>query len=305
MNMVQIKYFVTIAKCLSFTKAAEQLYISQPSLSRYITNMETELKLQLFIRTGRSVRLTPAGNILYLGLSEMYDNFISLVEKAQNAQRGLNGELNIGVLDEVNIADFMPDIYNYFKEAHPNVELSFHTNSFKSLISDIYNGKLDLIFTVQFEVENRERLLYQYVTHSKDHIVINKHHPLAKRDHLTLKDLKDEMFVFISPEDNANSSPLILEACKREGFTPKYCFATSLAEQILWIEVGKGVTILDSRTSLKFNPYVKFIEIDSHWDPSLVVAWNQENYNPAITVFLRKLEEVVNGKSSEEVRSKS
>lgn len=293
MNIVQIKYFVAVAKSLSFTKAAEQLYISQPSLSRYITKMETELNLQLFLRTGRTVRLTPAGNILYLGLSELYGNYLNLVEKAQNAQKGLNGMLNIGVLDEVNVADFMPPIYQYFKENHPNIELCFHTSTFSSLISDVYNGRLDIIFTVQFEVENRDHLLYQQVVQSKDHIVLNKNHPLAEKEDLTLIDLKDEVFVMISPEDNSNSSPLIMEACKKAGFIPKQCFASSLAEQILWVEVGKGVAILDSRTSLKLNPNIKFVEMESDWNPSLVAAWNQENYNPAIPAFLKKLEEVV------------
>ncbi|SHI95755.1 LysR family transcriptional regulator [Parasporobacterium paucivorans] len=293
MNMLQVKYFVAVAKSLSFTKAAEQLYISQPSLSRYITKMESELNLQLFLRTGRTVRLTPAGNILYLGLSELYENYYALVEKAQNAQKGLNGILNIGILDEVNVADFMPPIYQYFKEIHPNIELAFHTSTFSKLITDVYNGKLDLIFTVKFEVENRDHLLYQKLEDSKDYIVINRSHPLAEKKNLSLIDLKDEMFVMISPEDNSNSSPLIFQACQKAGFKPKHCFASSLAEQILWVEVGKGVTILDDRTSLKMNPYIKFVEMESDWDPSLVAAWNQENYNPAIPTFLKKLEETL------------
>lgn len=58
MNMIQMKYFITAAKCLNFTKAADKLFITQPALSRQIASMEAELNMQLFIRNNRSVRLT-------------------------------------------------------------------------------------------------------------------------------------------------------------------------------------------------------------------------------------------------------
>ena len=109
----------------------------------------------------------------------------------------------------------------------------------------------------------------------------------------TLDDVKDETFVMISEEDNPESAPLIFEICREHGFVPQVHYASTLAEQILWIEVGMGVSILDSRTSLKMNPDVKFYEMESNWDPSLVVAWNQNNYNPLISVFLKKMNEVL------------
>lgn len=293
MTLIQIKYFVAVAKCLSFTKAADQLYVTQPALSRQITNMELELNVLLFIRTGRQVKLTPAGQALFVGFSEMYDNYSTLVNDAQNLQKGLNGTLNIGVLDGVNIADFMPIIYSYFLEKYPNVEMTFKYGSFQSLVTDLYSGKLDIAFTLHFNIVNREYLSFKYVEHSYDHIVLNKHHKLASKKNLTLLDCKDEIFVMISPEDNAESSPLIIEACNRVGFKPKYCFASNLYEQMLWVEAGKGITILDNRMELKTNPYIKFVKMKSHWDPSLVAVWNQGNYNPAISIFLEKLEETV------------
>ena len=66
MNMIQMKYFITAAKCLNFTKAADKLFITQPALSRQIASMEAELNMQLFIRNNRSVRLTPC--LLYTSM---------------------------------------------------------------------------------------------------------------------------------------------------------------------------------------------------------------------------------------------
>ena len=293
MTISQIKYFVTVADCLSFTKAAAQLFVSQPALSRQIRNMEEELNIQLFVRTTNGIRLTPAGSSLYIGMLDVYKNYIEQVDKANKIQKGLSGTLKIGILDQVQIADFMPPIYQYFKEKHPNVDLWFTDGSFKHLMSELYAGRLDMIFTVKFEVEEKEGIIYQYVTHSDDYIVMSKYHPLAEKETVTLDDVKNETFVMISAEDNPESSELIFDICREHGFVPPVYYAKSLAEQILWISVGMGVSVLDTRSSIMLNPHIKAYKMESDWDPSLVVAWNKHNYNPLIEVFLRKMNEVL------------
>ena len=99
MTITQIKYFITVVKCASYTKAAEQLFISQPALSRHIKNMEEELNIQLFVRTNNGIHLTPAGSSLYVGMLDLYQNYIEMVNKAEKIQKGLNGSLKIGILD--------------------------------------------------------------------------------------------------------------------------------------------------------------------------------------------------------------
>ena len=73
MNFSQIKCFLAAADCLSFTKAAERLYLSQPVLSRQIASMEDELGIELFIREKKSIRLTPAGEVMAEGLAQLAD----------------------------------------------------------------------------------------------------------------------------------------------------------------------------------------------------------------------------------------
>lgn len=293
MTIAQIKYFVTIAKCLSITKASEQLFISQPALSRHLRNMEEELNLQLFVRTTNGIRLTPAGSYMLMVFDDLYNNYNQIVKKAQEIQRGIMGNLNVGVLDHECISDFMPQVYHYFKDKHPNVELKLEVGSFSYLLSSLYSGKLDMIITLQFEVVNKESIIYQYITHSKDHIMMSTHHPLASKEHVTLDDLKDETFVMISKEDNPESSELIINLCREHGFTPQVHYAKTLSEQILWIASGMGVSILDSRNDMVHNPNIKTYEMESNWDPSLVIAWNQHNFNPLISEFVNKMNQIL------------
>ncbi len=293
MTISQIKYFIAVAECLSFTKASEQLFVSQPALSRQIKNLEEELNIQLFVRTTNGIRLTPAGSSLYMGMSETYEKFLGHIERAVKIQKGLSGTLKIGILDQVNVADFMPQVFLYFKEKYPNVDLSFTDGSFHYLMTEMYAGRLDIIFTVQFEVKDKESVLWQYVAHSDDWLVMSKYLPLAQKEHVTMADVKGETFVMISAEDCSKSSELIFEKCKENGFVPPVHYAKTLAEQILWIEVGMGISILDSRSSIMLNPNVKAYKLESPWDPSLVAAWNQHNYNPLIEVFLKKMNEIL------------
>lgn len=293
MTMSQIKYFVTVAKCLSFTKAADQLFISQPALSKHIRKMEEEMNIQLFVRTNNGIRLTPAGSALYMGMSDMYDSYMDLVEKAEKIQQGLDGNLRVGILDQTHVSDFLPLVYRFFKETYPNVDLIFSDGSFKELLSDLYAGSLDMIFTLKFTIENKDSVIYQYVDHADDYIVMSRYHRLAHKENVTLDDVKEETFVMISPEDNPESAPLIFGICKEHGFVPQVHYAKTLAEQILWVEAGMGITVLDTRCNIRQNPDIKSYKMESHWDPSLVLAWNQNNYNPLIAVFLKKMNDVL------------
>lgn len=290
MTITQIKCFLTAARCLNFSKAADQLDTSQPNLSRQIAGMESELNLILFIRDGRRLHLTPAGQALADTLSSVYQNYTTAVEQAQNIQRGISGSLNIGILHGTYVADFMLDITRFFQEKHPEVELSFSYDSFHELQNKLYNNQLDIAFTTLFSVVEKEYLLYNYVEHSVDYILMHRDHPLARRDSLTLKDCRNETFILISPEDCPESSTYIIQACHDNGFYPRIIYAPTLYDLMLNVETGRGITILDTRNMLRLNPYIKSFPLkQSLWDPSLAAVWNQSNYNPVIPVFMSRL----------------
>ena len=294
MTVSQIKWFLTVARTLNFTKAADQLEITQPTLSRQIVNMETELNVQLFIRDGRSVSLTPAGRELARSLGKVYAEYQESVSQARQIQRGISGDLRIGILDGTYVSDFMPPIVDYFSRNHPYVELIFENATFKELEDRLYNDTLDIVFTVAFSIEANEYLVSKKVEHSYDHIVMNRHHPLAARKALTLADCREETFILISTEDCPESSNLIIEACKKHGFYPNIKWAPSLYDMMLNTETGKGITILDTRNILLFNPNIlSFRQERMGWDPSLTAVWNRSNYNPAIPVFMKQLDRMI------------
>ncbi len=285
MNMMQMKYFIMAAKCLNFTKAADKLFITQPALSRQIAAMESELNMQLFVRNNRSVKLTPAAVVLLEEFQKIYDSYNLALAKAANSFAGMNGELNIGILEGTYVGDLFPGVLRHFAEYYPQVKINLRNYSFNALVEKLYSNELDMIITLKFDVEGRDKIQYEVIEYSKDHVVVHKNHRLVNAKYVKLSDFKDDTIMMVSTEDSEMSPKLILDACKSCGFTPKVKFASSLQEEMLWVEAGVGVCILDSRNILHNSTSVKFLEVDTISDPSLTLAWNVDNYNPMREIF--------------------
>lgn len=285
MNITLMKYFITAAQCLNFSKAAELLYITQPALSRQISTLEGELNLQLFIRDSRSARLTPAGVVLLEEFTKIFDDYNLAIAKAQNVQKGLSGTLNIGILDGAVVGDLFPETLRYFNEFYPNLNINLFNYSFAGLVERLYDGRLDLALTLYFDIKNRTKLEYEIIEKTRDYLVVQSSHPLSVKDKVSLLDFKEETFIMTCSEDSMESPRLIIDECKRQGFTPKVKFVQSVQSVMLMVESGVGVAILDGRNLLKRNPNVKFLSIDSNFEPYLTLAWHQDNKNTSRNLF--------------------
>ena len=91
MTLNQMKYFIAVARCLSFTEAARSLFMTQPALSRQIQAMEEELGTRLFVRDKKALKLTPGGSVLYNGLPAFLKQYEDLMNDARNANRVMRG----------------------------------------------------------------------------------------------------------------------------------------------------------------------------------------------------------------------
>lgn len=285
MNITQMKYFIMAAKCLNFTKAADKLFITQPALSRQIASMEMELNMQLFVRNNRSVKLTPAAVVLLEEFERIYNDYNLAIAKAANSFAGLSGELNIGILEGAYVGDLFPGVLRHFDQFYPQVKVNLRNYSFNALIEKLYSNELDMIITLLFDVKGRDKIQFEIIENTRDHIVVHKDHRLANAKYVKLSDFKDDTIMMVSTEDSEMSPKLILDACKSCGFTPKVKFASSLQEEMLWVEAGVGVCMLDTRNSLYKNSTVRFLDVDQVSDPSLTLAWNVDNYNPMKEIF--------------------
>ncbi|MDR1795915.1 MAG: LysR family transcriptional regulator [Clostridiales Family XIII bacterium] len=293
MDILKIKYFITAAKCLNFSRAADQLYMTQPALSQAIASIEKELNLQLFIRSGHELRLTPAARVLFEEFSKVYDTYESSIYKAANAQYGYSGKLSIGVLDGSFVDDVLPGRIRKFTEKFPFIEIDIGYRNFNEMIAGLYDGSVDIAFTLRFDVEGRKYIEYEYIAPARDCIAVLRTSPLAERDRVKLLDLREETFIMVGYDVSEKSPQLIIDGCQMQGFMPTIRFSPSIYTSTLWVQAGLGVTMLDSRNLLQYNPGVKFLETDQVSDPSLVAAWHSSNTNSALAPFIEMLKEEI------------
>lgn len=286
MNIYQMKYFLVTAKCLNFSKAADLLYISQPALSKQIKIIEEELGVILFVRNSRHIQLIPPALILQKEFEKIYNDYNIAVAKAQNSYQGLSGTINVGILDGTRVGDLFPGVLKYFSEFFPNVKVDMRNYSFMGLLEKLNSGDLDLIITLKFDVIGRKGIDYRIIEKTRDHVVVHNSHRLSNAKYVKLSDFKDDLFVMVSEEDSVESPKLILDAFKREGVMPKVRFAPSIQAEMLWVQAGVGVCILDTRNIMYDNAEVKFLDVDPISDPSLTLAWNVDNYSPLKQAFI-------------------
>ncbi len=285
MTHTQIKYFLTAARCLNFTEAANQLFITQPALSQQITAIEAELNMQLFIRHKNKLRLTPAALVLLEELPAYEKSYLEIIEKAKIAHKGKDGILNIGILQGQMLTPNFRNAYSGFRQEYPNIGIQLSVGTFRELKTKLDKGKLDIAFTIDFDIKNEPRYFYENVDLNVGVALIARLHPLSKKKKLRLADLKNENLIIVDQMDSEAVRNMMYTDCKKAGFIPNFLLASSLDEQMLWIDAGLGVGIINANSYIAVNPNVTAIEGFQVGNNYFCIAWHRDNGNPATALF--------------------
>lgn len=293
MTFNQIKYFITVAECLSFTEAARCLFITQPALSRQISAVEAELNTKLFVRSKKSLKLTPGGAILYNKLPHILKEYNDIVDEARTANNGFEGVLRLGFLDIYDIKELIPPVLQRFQKKYPMIQVSMERFSLGELPKKLYEDQLDMILTYGFSLFDKPDLLVENVQKFASCIMLPRNHPMADKEELRLSDLKDEVFATLRPQESEEGYNYIISLFHRYGISPRLKLVDSLANAMLWVETGSCVSISSNRTIDKNNPAVVFRPIPNLEEHDTVLAWRKINYNPAISLFMELFHQVM------------
>lgn len=187
MNLSQLYYFSKLSELEHFSKAAKELYITQPSLSHAIKSLETELGVQLFEREGRRMRLTPFGKEFAIYVKRGLREIDKGVELAQEFNGKLGGTVNVGAVLTVQ-GDYLPPLFHDFSENYgQEVKLNMFQGFSIPLVEGLENDKYDVVFAAAGE--RKPNLCYEHVLSHKLVAVVNKNNPLAQRDSIGIPEL--------------------------------------------------------------------------------------------------------------------
>jgi DNA-binding transcriptional LysR family regulator len=297
-HLRDLRYFVAVAEELHFTRAAELLHISQPSLSKQIRLLERDLGFPLFLRDRRTVALTEAGEALLPRAREVLSSWDKALAEATRRARAAAAMLRVGFQTSVAGAIYQLAV-SCFTNDHPgwSVELKLHP------WSDPTAGLLDDTSDVAFlwlPVPGQERLTWQTLRTEPRHVALWRKHPLAHRADLQISDLLDEPFVAL-PVAAGVLRDYWLAVEERDGHpvrvgaqaeTPDETFEAVAAEQGVAL-LSAGNAQLYSRPGIITRPVIDLSPAE------LAIAWRRADQRPIIRAFSDAAQQAVTVSASD------
>lgn len=200
-TLQQLKLFTSVARNSSYTRAAEELFLSQPAVSIQIKRLETQLGLQLFEKVGKKVLLTTAGRKVLLASTEILQQVESLKVSIDELTGNVAGPLQVAVVTTAKY--FMPHLLGSFLQHYPEVEPSLKFTNRARVIERLFNNEDD--FVVMGQIPDDERLVSYPFLNNVLGIVAPTDHPLAIHSSLSLQQLLDERFLMREPGSGTRS----------------------------------------------------------------------------------------------------
>ena len=290
MNSTQQQCFVLAAQSSNFTRAAEQLYITQPALSRNISALEDELELLLFVRRNNVLSITPGGKLLYEWMCKAEQEFEQVLEAARRANAEPKQALHIGFVKSELPPRAAADAVRRLRERKPEVEIVITHYLAKELIGQLEEHSMDVALMIGSAAYGKPRLITRELTSLRRCVAVSITHPLAMKDCVSLAELRRETFVSVKPKASPTLSAMTHRVCNSVGFSPKLIEAQDTDEQIAWIESGKGVGLLVENHVERSNPLIAFLELEEEFPVELVCAWDRLNTNPHIPELVEAFE---------------
>lgn len=201
MNFRQLDCFIMVAEHLSFSKAAERLFLSQSAVSQQVISLENEFGFQLFIRDKRQVTLTAAGEFLYQRFNGMKPAFQETLEKARDIAESAPVTLSIGY-DGLMSEGWSGCAVQRFHDKHPDAILKMRKEPVFYLTDPLLNGLLDLIITHELEVEDHKSLRFQPLLTAGPCAFVSTNHPFSRKEFIHLENLKGEILLADSFSDS-------------------------------------------------------------------------------------------------------
>jgi DNA-binding transcriptional LysR family regulator len=286
MELRHLRYFVAVADALSFTKGAEYLHLSQPSLTRQIKDLEAELGVRLLDRTKQRVALTEEGHSFLADAKRVLALSAEIVDSVQRLSRHEIASLSIGYVANL-FYDLLPASLSAFQRALPTVSVNLFNMSCGDQFRALHDGTLDLGFVGFCDAARAAGFQHRVVATYKTVAALNEAHPLAGKAVVKLKALASMFFIGMSENGYPGYRLWLTTTCRQVGFNPKVLQDVDIERTVLQsVAAGLGVALLPDQVKnlphqdVVFRPISPTVPIES------CLAWKAENPSPAMKTYL-------------------
>lgn len=292
MDIRQLNCFIAVAEHLSFTKAANALFLTQSAVSHQISALERQLGAKLFRRDTHSVQLTQAGRLLFDTAARLVKEYNGVVDRIRNIGAGIAGEVTVGffgAIEKTLLPRYLPRFWN----ENPEAMVHLRRYNLVELMQAMAERELDIGFTISVAFTPNPAYHTHTLFEGRASVVMPVDHPLASRTTLRFEDLRNVRMV----AEGARSSKPALEGLEatfaKRGFSPHIVqWANDVETVLMLVESGAGVAVL-SHHMVDFYPSYRVKCIDLEDEDAAVqdlVVWRKDNDNPLVPRFLAALE---------------
>ena len=209
-----LETFCRLAEVKSFSRAADDLFLTQPTVSGHILSLEKSLSLRLFDRTGREVRLTKAGEVFLRYASKTLTIRKDLLNALSEFSQGIRGELSLGA-STIPGEYLLPKLMGDFKKDHPHFRLSLKIADTKEIVQYVLQGNVE--FGMIGAKVNHPSLHYDKYEEDEIIVVAPAGHPLARKKRVDLENLLKEPWII--REEGSGTQMAVDKALRRKGKT--------------------------------------------------------------------------------------
>jgi DNA-binding transcriptional LysR family regulator len=287
MEIRHLKYFESIIRNQQISKAAEELHISQPSLSAQIKALEEELGCKLIERNFREILLTEPGKILYKHALIILNQFKEVNQEIQDIKDLKSGKVYIGVLPTILVSWF-PKILSKFHSRYPNVDVIVHEMGSNFIKEALLSYDINIGITSIPDSSNLSDLIeFSPITDEELFVITPINHVLKGVSEISIQELANEPFVFYEPDCHLHT--VILEMCRIAGYVPHVVQEVGRVETVCnFVEAGLGISVIPK--NYKTFGVIRNINIIKLKDPApkrriYISTHKNRYYSPAMIEF--------------------
>lgn len=289
----QIEAFLTVGRYLNMSRAAESLYISQPTLSKALQRFESGIGFQVFTRNNQGVSLTPQGEYLLGAMESLYSNMDKAIKTAKALTPDDRKTLRIvapSSYDAADDYDVLKECVRNYLEKYPDISIVEQLCDFRDLHRQFEFGEIDIAFTHDFAVGSSPNTKFKYICEYTMHLAMSVNHPLAAYDTVQPDKLSELTFFAVSQLDEAETRERILRRCQSCGFTPRRIELLDNFPTLLhMLREKRGVSICGKFATMSHKD-IKYYPLDLESENAyVVVAWHTDRLTKQAKNFIDML----------------
>jgi DNA-binding transcriptional LysR family regulator len=268
MTLVRYEVLLTVSRLKSFTKAAEELNMTQSGVSHAIKSLEDELGFPLITRNKRGITPTSEGKMLLNYINEIIQLERKIKQEVDKVHGIETGEIRIGSFSSVTSL-WLPHIFYEFQKDYPNVRLILYEGVYKEIEEMLLNGEIDCGFIV---APVSKELEYIHLKNDPLVCIVSKSHELSNEEKITIEQLEKEQFIV--PQEGGDLD--VVKTFNKYNIRPEIKFKVIENQTILsLVEKGLGISIIAKMVLDSNSADIRALKLEDNLYRSIIIATNK------------------------------